>query len=73
MNYRVSIREIQQVFDNAHAYIISTYHDLDHDKMRKHFETEHGVKIVFDPEFGHWIELIFPNEESCTMFMLKWS
>lgn len=73
MKYKKSIQELQPAFDNAHAHVISAYHDLDHDKMRRHFETEHGVKVIFDPEFGHWVELVFPNEEAVTMFVLKWS
>jgi len=73
MKYKKFIQELQPAFNNAYAHVRSVYHDLDQDKMRKHFETEHGVKVVFDPHVGWWGELIFPNEEAVTMFLLKWS
>jgi len=70
---RVPISEILSAFHNANQVVIAKGgFGLERHRHKDAFEQLHNVKIIRSP-WGSWDELVFPNKQAYTMFLLRWS
>jgi len=70
---KVPIPEILSAFHNANQAVIAKGgFDLERHRHKDAFEQLHNVKII-QSAWGSWDELVFPNKQAYTMFLLRWS
>jgi len=70
---KVPIHKILSAFHNANQAVIAKGgFGLERHQHKDAFEQLHNVKII-QSNWGNWDELVFPNKQAYTMFLLRWA